>query len=341
MNAPALSAASDSGSLSPSQVDLIKRTICKDATNDELAMFVQQCTRLRLDPFARQIFAVKRYDSQSRGLVMAIQVSIDGLRLIAERTGKYEGQTPAQWCGQDGVWKEVWLSDQFPAAARVGVYRTGFRDAMYAIARWESYAQTKREGGVVAMWAKMSDLMLAKCAEALALRKAFPNETSGIYTDDEMAQASNEPKARPKVATVTGEVKTKIPTWSAAETEQAGQIRQRLAELGRDEEAVVCWRAMKYDEPADVIDALTVMRDRYEALEVEPVPVQSPPATVADCRAFAQRILADLGEDACDALMDPIMEHFEISKLPDLPEALARECMDLMTASYDAMTGRA
>jgi phage recombination protein Bet len=155
------------------QIDLIKRTICKDATNDELQLFVQQCERTRLDPFTRQIYFIK-----SNGKVN-IMASIDGLRLIAERTGKYAGQTKAEWCGDDGKWTDVWLLDKPPAAARVGVHRTDFIEPLYATARYKAYA-----GGY--MWQKMPDHMIAKVAESLALRKAFPNEMSGVYGEDEI-----------------------------------------------------------------------------------------------------------------------------------------------------------
>jgi phage recombination protein Bet len=182
----------------PDQVQLISSTIAPGCSNDELRLFAYACQRTGLDPFSKQIYAIKR------GGKMTIQAGIDGLRAIAERTGQLDG-SETYWCGEEGDWRDVWLSSKPPAAAKTIVHRKGSQHPFVGVARFADYNAGQ------GLWAKMPATMIAKCSEALALRKAFPADMSGVYTTDEMEQAA-EP------VTVTAEPAPALPAVKAKDT---------------------------------------------------------------------------------------------------------------------------
>ena len=159
----------------PEQTQLISTTIAPGCSNDELRLFAYACQRTGLDPFSRQIYAIKRSGK------MTIQAGIDGLRSIAERTGQLDG-SETLWCGDDGQWQDVWLSSKPPAAAKTVIYRKGASHPFVGVARFADYNAGQ------GLWSKMPAVMIAKCSEALALRKAFPADLSGVYSTDEMQQ---------------------------------------------------------------------------------------------------------------------------------------------------------
>jgi phage recombination protein Bet len=218
-------------SLTQDQIDLVSRTF--KIQGDDLKVFTAQVERTGLDPFARQIYAVPR------GGRMTIQVSIDGFRLVAERTGKYMGQDGPFWCGPDGEWKDTWLESSPPVAARVVVKKVmgNLVAPTPAVAHFHEY----NAGGQ--FWKSKPALMIAKCAEALALRKAFPQELSGLYTAEEIAQADapmgkaefvasvGEPATPPQIKRIKREFKGR--PW--------GDIKATCAEAG-----------VTVEEPADI-----------------------------------------------------------------------------------------
>lgn len=165
------------------QIKLIQDTVAKGSTPDEFKMFLYVCNKTGLDPFAKQLHMIKRWDSTLGRQVATVQTGIDGYRVIAERSGQYGGvdEIKYQYDGNRIL------------SATATVYRiiAGQRIPFVATAFFDEYIQTTKEGAPTKFWAKMPHGQIAKCAEALALRKAFPNDLSGIYTHEEMAQADN------------------------------------------------------------------------------------------------------------------------------------------------------
>lgn len=154
-----------------------------NATKEDIAFFSQYCQRTHLDPVSRQIYAISYYEKKSGRQRIQVLLSIDGYRIIAQRTGEFEG-VETFWCGDDGVWKDVWLEKKNPRASKVIVYKKGANKGISAVALFEEYANMDSP-----IWKKMPVLMIAKCAESLALRKAFPSALSGLYTTEEMSNS--------------------------------------------------------------------------------------------------------------------------------------------------------
>jgi phage recombination protein Bet len=210
-------------SFTDEQVGLIKRQLCVGASDDELALFLGQCRRTGLDPFAKQIYLIKRQGK------MTVTVGIDGYRLIADRSGLYAGNDDP-----------VFDSEEKPTRATVTVYKMvkGVRCAFTATARWAQYYPGDAQGF---MWKKMPHLMLGKAAEALALRKAFPAELSGVYTDAEMDQAGA-PDAEPEPPKQAVTVKQLPPAEAKPSAEDAGRVL--LAAASTPDQLGAAWKML-------------------------------------------------------------------------------------------------
>lgn len=280
--------------LTEEQIQLLRKTLCRDLTNDEFELFVNQCKRTGLDPFAKQIYPVKRMDKKNDRAVLAIQTSIDGFRVVAERTGKYGGQDGPYWCDDSGEWKDVWLKKTPPIAAKVGVYRQDWKHPCYGIARFDAYAQ-KAYGKLTLFWDKMPDLMIAKCAESLALRKAFPHDLSGLYTSEEMSQ-SDDPRSESDES-----------SESAGTAPSVGllMIQELLAKLPESIKADLFQR-----EQISAIEDMKTAR-------VEPI--------IAKLKAI-KKILALAKEKQAD--LQKTLAHFKVNSLVELDRA---QC-DLVTS---------
>jgi phage recombination protein Bet len=185
------------GDFTRDQAALIWAQLCPQASEDEVKYFLMQAQRRKLDPLAGQIkLSIRRSynkDTQQWDSRAVIITGIDGFRTIAQRTGEYEGQLGPYFCGPDQKWSEVWTKKEPPFACKVGVWRKGFREPLWSVTLWSEYCPLTKDGKPQAMWGKMPTVMAGKVSEAVALRRAFPEDLGMMYAEEEMAQADNEP----------------------------------------------------------------------------------------------------------------------------------------------------
>lgn len=222
------------------------------------------CDNFGLDPFRKQIYG--RAQDTKNGLSLVSIVGIDGFRVIAQRTGQYRGQTPTEWCGTDGVWTSVWLPSEPPAASRVGIIREGFDDPLYATALWKECA------GGSPFWKSRGPSMLAKCAEAVAFRKAFPNEMGGLYIDEELREIHQPEKQKPptkgstadKVKDLLKSSGHEIRSGSEIKTPEPSAVDPEIATF--NEEEVTDWLMPLVDELGLTLNDLREAMGKDETL---------------------------------------------------------------------------
>lgn len=135
----------------------------------------ETCARTGLDWRLRHVYLIQR------GGKWRVELSIDGFRAIANAQEDYDGQETFWAMGPDGPWTDV-PPDKQPYAAKVCVYRKGQAKPTTGQCKYTDYATGP-------MWKKFPTTMVAKCAEMLALRKAFPGKLGGLYGAEEMDQA--------------------------------------------------------------------------------------------------------------------------------------------------------
>lgn len=174
-------------SLSPAGRALLRDMVAKDLSDPEYDLFLRVCEIKALNPWSRQICAIVR-KTKDGGRTVSHQVTVAGYYSMAARTGRWEGQTEPEWCGDDGQWRTAWLASQPPLAARIGVFKQRFQLPVYGVAHYQEYYQESNP-----VWRRMPAHMLAKVAKTIALREAFPEELGDVAVEDmplpEMAQA--------------------------------------------------------------------------------------------------------------------------------------------------------
>ena len=303
------------------QLATLRQIGVENASDGDLEVFFHQVKRTGLDPFARQIYMISRTQWNARTrqeeVKQTIQTGIDGFRLIARRAADAAGDVlsfeDTLWCGQDGKWVDVWVNAQPPVAAKVTVLR-GHGQRYPAVATLAEYAGWTGKGNerrLTRMWQEKAALMLAKCAEALALRKAFPQDLSGLYTSDEMGASQD---ARPDVVHVQPERHSEDVTDAEVVAEQDYEPAEAPSGLTAQQQSAVDTLLHRVLAERDVNVLRRTYQEAPDAAKHAPVHVDSEYARVLGIdqdgplgrvMAAAGKYVAEHERSVDDAVLDP------------------------------------
>ncbi len=165
------------GAMTRGEAELYASAMARGLDLEDMRVFVAICKHTQLDPFRREIYAWKQ-DGK-----LTIHLAINGWRAIAARSGEYVGQVGPYWCGEDGVWKDVWLAKEPPAAAKVGVRVRGSDEPTFATVTMKEFGRN------TPVWKEKPAHMLAVRAEYHALQRACPAAYDTVM--QEIKQAGN------------------------------------------------------------------------------------------------------------------------------------------------------
>jgi len=196
--------------------EVLRSSLYPGASDASIAMVLSYCKATDLDPMQKPVHIVPMWDKNLRQERDVIMPGIGLYRIQAARTQQYAGVSEPEY-GPDTTATLDDVQVTFPAWCKIVVRRllpNGVMAEFAAVERWlENYAtQSSKTAAPNAMWKKRPYGQLAKCAEAQALRKAFPEigaqptaeemEGKSLEGSDDSGAAALPPKSRSNVVAV-------------------------------------------------------------------------------------------------------------------------------------------
>ncbi|MHA7629098.1 phage recombination protein Bet [Corallococcus sp. M7] len=179
------------------RVDLVKRTICpRGISEDEFALFIEQCKRSGLDPLLKEAFCVARRQNIGNRerpnwvTKYEFQPSEAGMLARAERFPDFKGIQASAVFAEDEIVVDQGKGEvvhRFNPAKRkgalVGAWSRVVREGKLPVVVWLDFSGYVQQ---TPLWAKIPTTMIEKCARVAALRKAYPEAFGGLYVREEM-----------------------------------------------------------------------------------------------------------------------------------------------------------